>query len=418
MRHRTKSSSKPPVNAVQVNYIAYGDCTNPFYYQFGTQDVVSYVPWEESVVMDDIVTENWYRRRNSGEIINNPYQKTTTTWERSPINYYRVGVRFSPITCGGVQVWVPYQGGKEEGQKSPGYLGTSFLSPPASPRQGVIDQAVTNSWAKANESDAQGLVILAEGKKTIHSLLSIGGRLVRICKAIKKMRLQQVAKEFSCKELQNRWMEGRYAIRPVVYDALDCVKAINRDRTLEKFRQTYRGGASDSSTASSSGNVVWNYDVYGYITATKYSTVTVSARAGVLAALSAISEATIWGLDRPFDAMWELVPFSFVVDWFFNVGKVISAWSPAMGVQALTSWCVVDTTTSQSIVTESGHLGTWNPGGVYIAEFTASGGHVRKDVTTRERLVNPTRQVLPTFSVRLDSAKLLDLAIMGRRFLR
>lgn len=39
---------------------------------------------------------------------------------------------------------------------------------------------------------------------------------------------------------------------------------------------------------------------------------------------------------------WELVPYSFVVDWFFNVGDVLGALVPAPHLQNLCSWCSVE----------------------------------------------------------------------------
>lgn len=418
MRTRSQSDSKSPVTIQVTHWTATGSCTTPMGWTNPQVYTNTYVPWELTRTMHDVVTPSWNLKRNSGEIVNNPYDIVEVETTRTPINWSYIRTRYTYATCNGVRTMIYYEGSKEQGVRSPSYLGTSYLTIPNLTEQNVIDLAVTGSWAKANETDAQGLVILAEGEKTIHSLTSITGRLLRICKAIKQLKFQKLAREFTPKELSDRWMEGRYAIRPLVYDMCDVVKAINRDRTIKQFRQTYRSGATDSGTATQSGVTVYTDSTYGYLTATKTSSRYITAKAGVLAAIESVSEATIWGLNRPFEAMWELVPFSFVVDWFLNVGKVISSWSPMYGARALASWVVVENTTLESIVAESGHLGSWTASSIYENQWNMSGGSIVRRTTTKKRLVNPNRPLVPTFNLRLDAAKLLDLGIMCRRFLR
>jgi len=67
-----------------------------------------------------------------------------------------------------------------------------------------------------------------------------------------------------------------------------------------------------------------------------------SARAGLL--IDYKVGANTYGLslrDIPGSA-WELLPWSFVVDFFFNVGSYVEAIVPSGNVSALASWIVVD----------------------------------------------------------------------------
>jgi hypothetical protein len=45
-----------------------------------------------------------------------------------------------------------------------------------------------------------------------------------------------------------------------------------------------------------------------------------------------------WGLTNPLEVAWELVPFSFVVDWFTNVGSLIGSMSDLHGVTLVNAY--------------------------------------------------------------------------------
>jgi len=420
MRTRTTVYESPDTITHADGYYALGICGDLFrWVRYPTNDLNgSFKEYTFVKTIDDIVTPNYYRRSADGEIINNPYTKTETYWHRQAIDWYgkfsQVGWYYCPAQSIGYTA-----GSFRVGNVPPDpFLTTQFLALPTLNTQAVIDQAVTGAFAKAGEQDVQGLVILAEGNKTIKSFISIGKRLLKIGRALRKWDVGNLSKQFSAKELADRWMEGRYAIRPVVYDMCDVVKALKRNRDKTPLRQTYRSGASDSCTASQVVMTHQNpgyYEVYGM----KVSSRIFSARTGVLAAIDALTEATIWGLDQPFTAMWELVPFSFVVDWFFNVGKTIASWSPKAGLRTLASWVTVHDTVSQAIYLDHG-VSTYNPpyNTKWDGTYTLSGGFVNNIIKTTSRQPNPNLPILPTFSVKLDAAKLLDLVIMGKRFFK
>ena len=65
---------------------------------------------------------------------------------------------------------------------------------------------------------------------------------------------------------------------------------------------------------------------------------------------------------------WELVPYSFVVDWLANVGNYIAALTPKPGVNFLSSWV---TTEETLMVTRT--LSSFVPGSGWTASSTPSG---------------------------------------------
>lgn len=420
MRTRSRSYADTPVPTHMDGFTAGSvSCTQTFNIVPSTSysENDSYIPYEWTEVMHDIVTPNFYTLRNRGDIVNNPYDKVRTEYHRGPLTWYESRFVYGIITCNGVPTHVASMGGRRYGTRSPvKCLGSSFLAAPAPDVERVKDLAITSAFANANEGIAQGLVILAEGEKTIQSFIQIANRLLRIGRALRKWDVGYLRRQLSARELADRWMEGRYAIRPVVYDMCDVIRALRRSRLDHPIRKTYRSGASDTATTSQSGVATYSESNYYTVKATKSATRTVSARSGVLAAIDSISEATIWGIDQPFTAMWELVPFSFVVDWFLNVGKTIASWSPANGMRTLASWVTVHDTVSQTIQTEEAAKGTWTSSQIWEWDLYGSGGFVTKITNSSYRVVNPCRPILPSFNVRLDAAKLLDLVIMARRF--
>lgn len=406
---------------------AYGSCTNPTGL---TNPVVvnsgTVITKARTAVMHDFVTPQWNRLRDSGVIINNPYDRTETITTKTVASmHYDRRYSASQTMCSGQLVWwVVNAGNVYDGTVSPEwFMGSNpLLAAPSVSTSSLQDIALTRAHSNVGSGEAQSLVIMAEAEKTIKSIVDILKRAVKIGLALRRLDMTALAREVSCKQLANRWMEARYAIRPLVYDMIGVAKALTKSYGAG-HRVTYRSSESDSSTVSQNGVVVtpWGSAAEGRGYLNKFSRTDVTARAGVLVAIDEVHSATVWGLDHPIEAIWELIPFSFVVDWFFNVGQTLASWTPEAGVRELASWVVTSVVTTQRVDlvgTDSGN-GTWTGNGHIMANtFTASGASWEVVSTTKSRTPSPLKAVSPTFKVRLDAAKLLDLVIMGRRIFR
>lgn len=46
-----------------------------------------------------------------------------------------------------------------------------------------------------------------------------------------------------------------------------------------------------------------------------------------------------FGITNPLELAWELIPYSFVIDWAFNVGNVLSGLDALIGVQLASVQC-------------------------------------------------------------------------------
>jgi hypothetical protein len=205
-------------------------------------------------------------------------------------------------------------------------------------------------------------------------------------------------------------MELRYAVRPLIYDVNGVIAALNSQRASS--RKTFRGFASDRYDHTDS----YGEDQAFYQCLTEINrkaSYEVSARAGVLCDVT-IDDVSVYGLDQLFETAWELTPFSFVFDWFANIGDTIAALTPNAGVKQLASWVTVKesfTTTNSSGATRS--TATWPDTVTTVSPF--SWGYNTLGV---ERIVNPQLSVFPQMNLRFDAFKILDLGIILRQILR
>lgn len=358
-------------------------------------------------IMHDVNTPDFKRRIAQGQIINNPMDMTKVTevrpkaasFTRESVNklwngseYYYSG-----------QSWFGTKAVPNELLGTPLYFDSEVFATIDSLRH----KAVTEAHANASSAELSLLMVAAEGRKSVESMGSIMYRVFRIVKAARKLDLKYIRKELTWKELQDRYMELRYAIRPLVIDAKGTMSALEESKAYKSTRATARGFASYSFTDEDSFTT--QPDSGHELTIARKSAIVVDIRAGVLTDVVK-TPVSVWGLDQPLETMWEVIPFSFIIDWFINVGETIAAWSPSAGVTELASWVTVH----QNRVHENSLVGARNLGSYnYKNSFSWSG---TRTITSehKTRYTNPQLSVYPMSNIRLDTLKLLDLSIITK----
>jgi hypothetical protein len=170
-------------------------------------------------------------------------------------------------------------------------------------------------------------VNVAEASKSygtvVSNLRSVGsalwhlkhGRLGQASRVLGYGRSSQgiLARRLNSKDLTGRWLETQYAFMPLIsqsYEAAKALESLTKHRVL-KF------------TATSSLRKVLDIT-----STTSYNTKCPMAYSKRLRAeLSEdLSLQRSLGLVNPAEIAWEVVPYSFVVDWFLPVGSYIAAW--------------------------------------------------------------------------------------------
>lgn len=209
----------------------------------------TYNPMETYESMLDEVTPNFVNLRDRGLIFNKPMTKISRVREN---RLSGVSADFSykdwNTACNPDKFLVFTQADRGS-RPSTLAIGEFDVVLPEQPDLGLaslVDQAVNKAWANVSLSETEGLVMLAESEKTIVSLVSIFRRLIKVLKALKRLDVYALKREVSAKQLANRYMELRYALRPLVYDAAGTVAALQAVAGALEQRLTFRAHKESS----------------------------------------------------------------------------------------------------------------------------------------------------------------------------
>jgi len=384
-----------------------------------------YTPRAESRTMTDIETAGFYKLRSEGKIVNSPMTQTVEIVEDDLVDFYQYTGRYK-YDCSPSRMIINGTAFLNQGTLPSStmlaFCGVTLQNPLSYDPQSKIDQAVSQAWSNMSLDEVQTLVIAAEMDKSIVSLRSILTRIIKIIRAVRKGNVNYLRRQVTFKELADRYMEVRYAIRPLVYDVAGVMSALQTCGNDCNTRQTFRGHKTYGDQESSSTlHNCWSWTYGGTwvakATLTRTSDLQVDVRSGVLAAVQILSKLPYWGLHHPVEAMWELIPYSFVIDWVLNVSQIIASWTPEVGLRALASWYVITQrweTTAQ--LTNSYH--TFSGTEMLEDSMTRIEGTRYSEISvTKSRVPDPSRPVVPSFNLRLDALKLLDLVVMAKNLL-
>jgi hypothetical protein len=192
---------------------------------------------------------------------------------------------------------------------------------------------------KVNQHELQLGVAVAEGAKTVKlvkdSILTVGGALIdvkhgNIARAAQRLGLvkstlgrSRSGKFFTNKkpslspeDISSRWLELQYGWKPLLNDVYQASKAYE---ALTKGPRTYYYKTSTKRFV--------NFD--GSVSPTNYSCLT-RGKLTQKILLEMKEDMTkdkprSLGLEDPYTVAWELVPYSFVIDWFIPIGTYIAA---------------------------------------------------------------------------------------------
>lgn len=186
-------------------------------------------------------------------------------------------------------------------------------------------------------------VSILEARKTINHLADTSIRLLKVYQAFRKRDFGGVARELGLKlnsrskrDLGRNWLEYQYAWRPLIMDvsaAYDIVQNGLSNRLTFRSERAARSTKSVNVTMYMDQIVDANY--FRSVSYAKPIEVQLESRTILYTEMSRayLDKLGTLGLLNPLEVAWELVPWSFVIDWFVPVGTFLSALSVPVSQQ-------------------------------------------------------------------------------------
>lgn len=272
--------------------------------------------------------------------------------------------------------------------------------------------ALTEALANARSRGFDLLTFLAEFRKTVELITHFRSRTLSRAEKVAD-RARKSSDPVTA--FAETWLEARYGWRILAYDIAGIQESIER---LQSFRAPFVRGYG--TRESSSTRTTYNAGVGSYWRSVSPSTGLVAdyGRVSILATqtyrrsvhAAVILEAIIDDIIEidPIVTAWEVVPFSFILDWFINVGDVLQAYSP-FATENLLGAC---TTTRDEIITSCicvpGTYGNPSSGWYYAPNNNQVYELETAKVTITRAPASPSATL--SFNVKLNEAKLVDLA--------
>lgn len=171
-------------------------------------------------------------------------------------------------------------------------------------------------------------MVLAEYRETSRMFVDGVSRLASLYRDIRRGRVGKILAKGSAKGISSQWLLYRYGVTPLISDLKGSLEQLseNRDKALLYRFRTQSSMMSDIPHGESPYPAPYNKPIRVLEKITVKDTVWVEYDSITLRNFSAI------GLLNPVQLAWEVIPFSFVADWFINVGDYLASLDALTGV--------------------------------------------------------------------------------------
>jgi hypothetical protein len=273
----------------------------------------------------------------------------------------------------------------------------------------------------------QAGVALAEAGKTAKLITNTAQTLVLAAVQLKKGHLGDVAKTFGVpisnrrvrafkkaygrdpnEAAANMWLELQYGWKPLLKDVHDASKALSNlhDKpnsytstirtSLKKSGSSFTANHVFSISPAGSGELLIDWSAsYRYVITYGFDPV--------------VSQLQSMELLNPATIVWELIPFSFVADWFVPIGDYLATLDAAVGKSFLRGTRSVRLVESQEFIVKHYAPGNQSAGGGYFATH---------ETKVREKLSSFPPSSLPKLDVKLGLEKMVSSVALLHNQLR
>jgi hypothetical protein len=195
----------------------------------------------------------------------------------------------------------------------------------------VTKKSYDRFLSEARESADLGLSLL-EGRKSVETIVETASLFYKTWLDIKRLRFKRAFRRIGVtlspkdrgQTAANLWLKYHYGWVPMVIDIGNAVSVLQSRFPGGKVRgsATYKGRSSKTHTA---GNKYTGWEIFD-------ERLTVLRVANVSVSNPNLYLANSLGFINPLSVIWELVPFSFVIDWFFPVGDFLRSYTDLLGL--------------------------------------------------------------------------------------
>lgn len=305
----------------------------------------------------DTVVPNFRKRSAKGEVFCNSFSSILREFsadDTRSYNYYNSGVWYES------RHW-------SNGAALIETVGTSFQTLNLDTEQAAA-KAATDAIRNVQKTEIDAVAFVGEWDKTRNLYRSVGNALVKLANPTvnryKGRRMRRIplyderglpilnrngkptfryahdgeeffggARSEKTKQSADLYLSYKMGVVPLLHDLEGAVKVLSQNKAL---RRTARSNEVLSVTTTDVQTFGDNGMSWGI---TKSSSRTLSIRYGILYEDTAVGRAVAQlGLSRPLSSAWELVPYSFVVDWFVGVGDWLDANQPSLASKTLCAW--------------------------------------------------------------------------------
>ena len=186
----------------------------------------------------------------------------------------------------------------------------------------AINRARTECLLKLKDAKVNLGVTIAESKRTVNMVVDSATTMWKLLNAVKKGNFGYVSKTLGPKSISNGYLQWQYGWKPLAADIKGAFDEAERHTSVGQLLTAKR-------TIRDSPELEFNNSSF-----VGGGSVDCAYKCQITARLSDafLSRANSIGLVNPASLAWELVPFSFVVDWSLPIGNYLEALTATAGL--------------------------------------------------------------------------------------
>lgn len=214
--------------------------------------------------------------------------------------------------------------------------GTLNFSDTSMPPENLYNAALTRAYLKIRNERLNVAMLLAERTRTANLVTLTCHRLITAYRSVRKGKFRKAARALSLtgKGAASRdWLEWTYGWAPLLGTVHDAVSVISQRNVWDLV---VTGKGVERVVTKNSG-VIAPFGSSGPLQSQWTETVEKSyfVRLDYVPANDFVAALRSFGLTNPMDLAWELLPYSFVVDWMVPVGDYLKTLDATAGLAFL-----------------------------------------------------------------------------------